>query len=807
MTDKPNGVARGPIAAEVNKRPAHEWLPEQYLPFTLYAIRQRALLSEDGLKPVNRRILWTLFCDNIGPNSKFLKAARAAGNTVAFHPHAQTAIEDALARMAQNFSLRVPLIEPYGSVGFQSGDTPAAARYWESRLTKAAMELLNEVPDGAVPMGKSFDGDRDEPSLLPVRWPVNVINGTQGIAVGYASSMFSHNPDEIMTAARKLLRNPDMTVDQLLKIVPGPDLPTGGELLEVDGVRSYYETGNGRFTIRSRYTVENMTRGKVKITFFELPYQISAENVISKVRLIQSSGKLKEIASIKDLTDKKNGLKLVIETKSGTNHLSVLNELFKNTPLETKFSVNSTVLVDGHPTVMPMIALLNQFLDFRRACTIRRSEARAEKVAARIHQLDALLAALLDIDAAVAIIRGSATPDAARKGLMSHFKLDKEQAEYILAMQLRRLTQADRTSVQNEKDTLEEERKTLQEVLTSEEKLTEIIDKDLEATKKIISSKRRTIISGMTTEDVQAASKEVAQAVRDGDKNLPCYVTRFADGSVTKTSEPFEYKAGEKKLANSPIIEQIKMKTQDLLVVIGSDGIGRKIPMSYVAPDIKSKAADIGVHLPEGVRLVGISKAESMKSDVGLAVGTKLGSVKIAKTDFPNREEFPVITLDDGDEVLETRWLGRAVSGSNFVFVSADANILVFPAESIRVAGSKSGGVRGMKLKDGVNAIHFSVVENAKDVQNMILSQANLTVKLTPLSEIPMKNKGGQGVALHLLKKGETKLVNAFVGPEPVITLTELFNTVALPPSLKRSARGVDYTLDSHFGSTKVRSM
>lgn len=807
MTDNPSVGSGNQIAAEIIKRPAHEWLPEQYLPFTIYSIRSRALLSEDGLKPVNRRILWSLYCDNVGPNSKHLKAARAAGNTVAFHPHASTAIEDALARMAQSFSLRVPLIDPYGSVGFVSGDTPAAARYWEARLTKAAMELVHEVADGAVPIGKNFDGERDEPALLPVRWPVNIINGTSGIAVGYASNMYAHNPDEIMTAARKMLRNPEMTVDQLLKIAPGPDLPTGGELLEIDGVREYYETGNGRFTIRGRYRLETMTRGKVKIVFYELPYQISAESVILKIRAMQSLGKFKEIATVKDLTDMKNGLKLVIETKSGTNHLSVLNELFKSTPLETKMSVNSTVLVEGHPTVVSMLDLIKQFVAFRRECTIRRSTVRQDKIAARLHQLDALLAALLDIDMAVAIIRKSPTTDDARTRLMSHFSLDKEQAEYILAMQLRRLTQADRLSVENEKANLAAEHKLLQEILTSEERLIEVIDKDLVDTKKVISSKRRTQISGMTVEDVQAASKEIAKAVREGDKSLPCFVTRFADGTIMKTEDAFAYSGTEKKFANSPIVEQIKMKTHDEIVLIGSDGIAHKIPMSYVAPDIRSTASDAGVQFPEGVRLVGLAKVEAMKSDVGIAIGTKLGSVKIAKTDFPNRDEFPVITLDDGDEIVDTRWIGKALTGINFVFVSAEANILIFPAESIRVAGSKSGGVRGMKLKDGDNVIHFSAVDSSKDANTLVLSQSNLTVKLTPVSDIPAKNKGGQGVALHLFKKGETKLKQAFAGSNPVIALTELFNAVTLPPVLKRSARGVDFTLETHFGSSKVTPM
>lgn len=793
------------IAAEVIQRSAAEWLPEQYLPFTMYAIRSRALVADDGLKPVNRRIIWSMYKKGITHTAKHMKAARCAADAVAYHPHGSASVEDALARMAQGFSLRVPLIDPYGSVGVVQGDTAAAARYWEARLTREALELVKEVSEGAVPLGKNFDGELDEPSELPIRWPVAIINGTQGIAVGYASNMFSHNPDEVMDAARRLLKNPNMTVAQLMKVMPGPDLPTGGELFEIDGVKDYYTTGSGRFTIRARYNIENLARGKVRIVFYELPYQVSASDVMGKIRDAQQAGKFKEIATVKDLSDKKHPLKLVVETKAGTNHLAVLNELFKVTPLESKFSVNNTVLIDGSPIQTPMVDLLKNFVEFRKECTLRKAQTRIDKIDHRLHQLNAILAVLIDIDKAIAIIRKADTAEIANTQLQKAFKIDEQQADYILSMQLRRLTKQDSVAIKNEKKELDEEKKELQLILTSEDALNAAVDKALVETKKIITSKRRTVISGVTSEELKEKQKVMAQAARDVEKNSPCIITRFADGRILKSDDAFAYKANEKKYSNSPIVEQLKMKTQDSIVLIGSDGMGRRIPLSYLTTGLVSKTSDVGVQLPRGVKLVGLAKSEAMKSDVGVAMVTKQGGVKIAKVDFPKNDEFPVCLLDDGDSVVDSRWIGKTLTNTWFALSSKAGNILIFSASTIRVAGSKAGTVKGMKLKDAKDeVISFDWVQSLKDPEVVIASKSDLTLKLTPIADIPTKNKGGMGVVLHGFSKGETSLSEVAIGKNLVAALDELNNTVPLPPLTKRAARGADFAPKVKFGLSEA---
>lgn len=793
-------MSEADIAAEVIKVPAQTWLLETYMPFTQYAIRSRALVADDGLKPVQRRILWQLFREGTTPDSKHMKAARVAGNTMAFHPHASTSIEDALARMGQSFSLRIPLIDVSGSVGFVTGDTPAAARYWEARLTVEAMELLKELKDGGIEMGRNFDGELDEPGKLPVRWPVSIINGTEGIAVGYASKMFAHNPSEVMDAVRAILKNPDLTLEKLLKIMPGPDLPTGGELIGVDGVKEYYETGSGTFIVRGRYHIEPMTRGKVKIVFYELPFQVSAEKIITKINAAQSVGKFKEIASVKDLTDKRNGLRLVIETKAGANHLTVIQQLFKETPIEDRFPVNATVLIDGHPLQTSMLEMLKSFVSLRREVTARKATGRIAKIDHRMHQLAGILAILIDIDKAIKIIRGSDTADIARKELGRVFKIDEEQSDYILAMQLRRLTKQDSLAIQKEQSDLAAEKKHLELILKDPAVLDAAVDADLVATKKVIASDRRTIISGVTMEEAKEEQKVASQEARDVNKNTIAYISRFADGRLIRTDEPFSY-ANEKQLKFSPLVDQIKIKTQEKIAVIGSDGIARAIPVSYVTKDMISTADKVGVKFPKGVKLVGIAKITALKTDTGIAIGTKKGVVKVVKPVFPNKDEFPVILLDAGDEVLEARWMGSSITGSYFYFVSKSSNILLFDASSIRASGAVAGGVKGFSLKDKDDrAIAFGWAKTPKN--SVVISTTSRSIKVTDLSEVSPKGRGGMGVALQALDKTEAGLVNAYVAPTDsiVTSITEIGAVINPPAVTTRAKKGIPLPGDVDFG-------
>lgn len=790
------------IAAEVIPRPAEEWIPELYLPYALYTIRDRALILEDGFKPVNRRILWALYTKGITPRSPYLKAARAAAEAVAYHPHGTSSVEEALGRMAQGFVQRVPLIEPYGSVGKVAGDVAAAARYWECRLSEASMELLKDIDEGGLEIGKNFDGTLPEPVRLPVRWPVGIVNGTQGIAVGYAAKLWPHNPTEVMNAAIKLVDNPQMTMKQLTKIILGPDFPTGGELFGMDGVEEYLSTGSGTFTIRGRYQIEQLPRGRNRIIFYELPYQVSAESVIAAIRKSQATGKsrLNDISVIKDLTDKKRGLRLSLETKAGSNISAIMAELFKSTPVETKFSTNSTVISDGAPVVQNMLELLTQFVNFRRGIVKNKAIFRLAKIAGRILQVNALLAALVDIDKAIEIIRGSETAEDAQQGLVKFFKINEKQADYILSMQLRRLTKADASALGDEKDKLLKEKEDCERILADDAgALDERVKFELKETRRQISDERRTVVSGLTNEDVKEQERALAQSARAAEKDLPCYITKLRSGKLIRTADRDLYPEGTSVLKHGPVVETIKTSTQSELAVVFEDGSAKKIPANFFPEDKPVGAKELG--FDASLTVVGVAKIELGKYDVGLAIVTTKGEIKISKSDFGNRDEFPVITLREGDSIAATLWLGRSVKSKKFVLVSSNAMALAFDAESIRVSGSKAGPVKAMNLKsDADKIIGFGLVEKPTDYS--IISEGSKTIKVTPVTEVPVKGKGGLGVVLHKLKANErATLSNAFVGSDLVLTMAGTPNALSLPPITKRAVTGNELEMRVVYGS------
>lgn len=799
-------VEPGQIAAEVRRVPADDFVRNSYGPFAYYTIRHRALVGDDGLKPVNRRILYSMLRFGVSPDTSHQKAAKIAGYCTTWHPHGDASIADAMARMGQKFSMRTPLIDVKGSVGFTSGDKPASPRYWEARPTDAAMELLNEIKSGAVELGKNYDGSEDEPDQLPVRFPNNIINGSEGIAVGYASKMPSHNPSEVMDAVLLGIKKKEkLTAADILKVMPGPDFPTGGELLEIEGIKEYYETGSGRFLIRGKPEIESLPRGRSKIIFSELPFAVSAEKVMEGIDVAKSKGKLKEISSVKDLTDKRYGLRLVIETKSGTNPKQVLSEIFKLTAAESPFSVNNTVLVDGLPTVVSMVELILRFIEFRKLCVINKANFRKAKIANRILQLDALLSVLVDIDKCIAIIRSSESQDDAKKELVKKFKITEDQADYVLAMQLRRLTKADSIALEKERKSLGEEQQSLDEMLADEDLILKQVAKEVKETKKVIADERRTTISGMTSEDIKEREKALREAAKIEDKNLECYITRFANGKLLKTLEPYSYKAGAKRIDNGPIVEQIKMMTKDNIVVIGSDGIGRRIPLSYLVNNSPSDNKNYGVDLPRGVEAVGLSKATMTGDEQGVMMMTNQGSIKTAKTDFPiGGDEFTVFNIDSDERIVSSRWVSEP--GGYALSISSDSNLLCFSADEVRASGAKAGGVRGQKLAAGQEVVHFTwlpsdafTATSANDAHKVV-TKADHTLKITLLMEYSTKGRGTQGMRSHPFKKGESQVVSAFVGNQVIATIAGKSTAVNLPPISKKATIGSELKFDIDLG-------
>ena len=486
-----------------------------YLEYAYSVIYSRALPdARDGLKPVQRRILYQMNEMGLRPDRSHVKCARVVGEVMGrLHPHGDSAIYDALARMAQPWAMRLPLVDGHGNFGSLGGDdAPAAMRYTEARLTAAAMEMVASIDEETVDFIPNYDGSEQQPDVLPAGIPNLLVNGTAGIAVGMATNMAPHNLGEVVAAARFLIKHPDASLDALMRYVPGPDLPTGGRIVGLDGIREAYETGRGIFRTRATASVEQLTPRRSGIVVTELPYSIGPEKVMTRIKDLVQAKKLNGIADLKDLTDRHRGLHLVIEVRSGFNPEAVLAELYRLTPMEETFGINNVALVDGQPRVLGLRELLEIFVAHRLEVVRRRTEYRRRKRSERLHLVDGLLVALLNIDEVIQVIRSSDNAAAAKTRLMDIFELSEIQAQYILDTPLRRLTRYDRLELEREQDELRAEIASLTAILESDDLLREVVGGELAEVAKRFGTPRRTVLleGGSEAAAVAAVPLEVA---------------------------------------------------------------------------------------------------------------------------------------------------------------------------------------------------------------------------------------------------------------------------------------------------------
>src|SRR5258708_8814023 len=453
-----------------------------YLEYAYSTIYQRALPdARDGLKPVQRRILYQMNEMGLRPDRPHVKCARVVGEVMGrLHPHGNDAIYDALVRMAQPFAMRLPLIDGHGNFGSLGGDDPPAAmRYTEARLATGALEMTASLDENTVDFIPNYDGSESQPEVLPSGLPNLLVNGAAGIAVGMATNMAPHNLGEVVAAARHLIANPEATLDELMRFVPGPDLPTGGKIIGLDGIREAYESGRGLFRTRAAARIEQLTPRRSGIVVTELPYGVGPEKVIARIKDLVQAKKLYGIADLKDLTDRHHGLRLVIEVRSGFHPEAVLEELYRLTPMEDTFGINNVALVDGQPRVLGLRELLQIYVDHRLDVVRRRTEFRRGKRQDRLHLVDGLIIALLNIDEVISVIRTSDDAGAAKDRLMQVFDLSEIQAQYILDTPLRRLTRYDRLELERERETLQREIAELTAILDSEQRLRELVSAEL----------------------------------------------------------------------------------------------------------------------------------------------------------------------------------------------------------------------------------------------------------------------------------------------------------------------------------------
>ncbi|MFI7210047.1 DNA topoisomerase (ATP-hydrolyzing) subunit A [Micromonospora maritima] len=784
--------------ARVFDNPLVTEVSDSYLEYAFSVIHSRALPdARDGLKPVHRRILWSMYEQGHRPDRGHVKSARIVGDVMGkYHPHGDTAIYDAMVRLAQDFSLNVPLIDGHGNFG-SPDDGPAAARYTEARMSREAMLLTGELGEDTVDVEPNYDGSLTQPTVLPAAFPNLLVNGASGIAVGMATNMIPHNLGEVVQAARWLINHPDATLDKLMEFVPGPDLPTGGLLLGLDEVRRAYETGRGVVRMRGRVEIGPLegSRGRQAITVTELPYGVGAEKVIAAItNEVNKTKRLTGIADVKDLTDRENGTRLVVECKVGVNPQALLADLYRLTPLEQSFGVNNLVLVDGQPRTLGLKELLEVFLSHRYEVVTRRSSYRKRKREERLHLVDGLLIALLDIDRVVKLIRASEDAQAAKDGLMQKFKLSEIQATYILDTPLRRLTKYDRLELEAEQEKLRGEIAELSKILDDPRVLRKLVSDELAAVVKQFGAERRTTLVDGDLKEVLAASVPAGPLEVADD---PCQVILSATGLVARTAaeseEAAEARRRSGRVKHDAVRAVVHSTARGRVLVVTSAGRAFKIDVLPlpVLPEQSGtvslrggmSAAEL-VPLEPGETVVGLAPlGPSAQGSPGLALGTRQGVVKVCAPDWPVRsDEFEVISLRDGDEVVGATWLTDATE--TLAFVSSEASLLRFPASLVRPQGPKGGGMAGISLPAGARVVFFGAVrtDDATHGEPMVVTSTGATVKVTPFKAYPAKGRATGGVRAQRFLKGETDLSVAWIGPRPV-GATANGDPVELPPA------------------------
>ncbi len=763
-----------------------------FLEYAYSVIYTRALPdARDGLKPVQRRILFQMDKMGLRPDRGHVKSSRVVGDVMGkLHPHGDTAIYDALVRLAQPFNLRQPLVDGHGNFG-SLDDGPAAARYTEARLDPAALLLTDQLDEDTVNFVPNYDNQFQQPEVLPAAFPNLLVNGASGIAVGMATNLPPHNPGEALMAAIHLLENPDADTDELMQFIPAPDFPGGGVISDLDAVRTAYETGRGSFRVRGQVSVERISARKTGLVVTELPYMVGPERVIERIKDAVSSGKLKGISAVTNLTDRHHGLRLVIDVKSGFNPQAVLEHLYRLTPLEESFPMNAVALVDGQPQTLSLRRMLQVFVEHRLTVTRRRTEFRLTQRLNRLHLVDGLLRAILNIDDVITIIRSSEDTAVAQQRLMTAFDLTETQADYILELRLRRLTKFSRLDLEQEQSSLNDEIAQLREILASDQNLSDAVAKDLRAAKDQLVSPRRTALLDGSTQAVTAKSAEASVPLEIADE--PCLVILGANGTLLRVAGD-EPPATEPQATDSLWRTYITSTTRSQVAVITDDGVAHRLDVVSLPPLMRTPGS---LSLANGVPAKELITSERpiigvIPLDVTVAVGTELGVVKRIRPEHPeNKDSWTIINLEEGDRVVAA---DTSPDSADLVFITAGAQLLRTRADKVRPQGINAGGVAGIRLTLDDRVIAFGSFVANDEATVVTVAQEGGTLagtaftswKSTPLEQFPYKGRATQGVRCQRLLRGEDSLALAWAGDHTPRAQTETGHPVDMPDSDER---------------------
>ncbi|MED4990021.1 MULTISPECIES: DNA topoisomerase IV subunit A [Parageobacillus] len=763
-------------------------LGDRFGRYSKYIIQERALPDvRDGLKPVQRRILYAMYIDGNTADKPFRKAAKTVGNVIGnFHPHGDSSVYDAMVRMSQDWKLRNVLIEMHGNNGSIDGDPPAAMRYTEARLSAIASELLRDIEKQTVDFVPNFDDTTKEPVVLPAMFPNLLVNGSTGISAGYATEIPPHHLGEVIDAVIMRIDKPNCTVDELMTVLHGPDFPTGGIIQGKDGIKKAYETGKGKIIIRGKAVIEQAKGGKKQIIITELPYEVNKANLVKKIDELRFDKKLDGISDVRDETDR-TGLRIVIELKKDADAEGILNYLYKNTDLQVPYNFNMVAIHKRHPKLLSLPELLDAYIEHRKEVVTNRSQYELKKAHERQHIVEGLMKALSILDEVIATIRASRDKRDAKDNLMAKYEFTEAQAEAIVSLQLYRLTNTDITALKQEAEQLEKTIQELTAILNDEKKLLAVIKKELKAMKKQYADERRTVIEDEIEEikinlEVMIPAEDVIVTVtKEG------YVKRTSYRSYSASNgQDFGMKESDR------LLSQMEMNTTDVLLLFTRQGNYLYCPV-YELPDIRWK--DVGQHISNLIPLdrndeiIAAVPVKQFDDSLSLIFVTKRGMVK--RTELAQykvqRYTRPLVAMNvkEDDEVIHVYVTDGQQS---LLLVTNQGYGLWFDEAEISTVGVRAAGVKGINLKEGDYVVSAHPIGKEEHMYLVIATQRG-AVKKMPLSEFEKTSRAKRGVVmLRELKTNPHRIVASVLteGDDDVLFIrtetgvTETISTASL---------------------------
>ena len=789
--DEQQAAAANVLPAELSKE-----MRTSFLEYSMSVIVSRALPDvRDGLKPVHRRILYAMNESGITPKRPHAKSARTVGDVIGkYHPHGDSAVYDTMVRLAQPFSMRVPLVDGHGNFGSIDGDSAAAMRYTEARLDKPAMELLRDLDKETVDFQPNYDESLQEPVVLPSRFPNLLVNGSSGIAVGMATNIPPHNLGEAIDATCMMIDNPDCTVDDLMKVLPGPDFPTGGIIMGRKGIRDAYETGKGSLTIRSKCRIEEGKNGKHSIVVSEIPYQVNRTNLLKKIADLIRDKKLPEVSNVHDGADR-HGIDIIIELKQNAIPQVVLNKLYKHTQLQVGFGCNMLALVNGVPRVLSLKEILHYYILHQEEVVERRTRYDLAKAEARAHILEGFVIALDNIDEVIQIIRSSNTDREAKDVLMERFKLSEKQSEAILEMKLRRLTGLEREKIEAELKELREKIDYYKRLLSDKDLVKQVIKEELTEIKEKFSSARITKITDeakdLEVED-RIAEEEVAITVTKAG-----YVKRLPVATYRQQKRGGKGMQGV-NLKEADFVEHLFISsTHAYLLFFSSRGRVYRLK-AYEIPEASRHARGTAIvnvlPLEKGETIAAVIATKDFPEDEYLMFATSSGMVKKTSMklyDRTRRDGLIAINLKENDTLISVQ---RVAEGEKVMMVSSAGKAIMWDESEVRAMGRDTMGVRGMTVNADARVLGMEIARPGTEL--LVITELGYG-KRTPVEEYPSHHRGGQGVYTITMtaKKGLLSAMKIVEENDEIMIITEEGVVVRTPVSgvsqLGRSTQGV----------------